>query len=303
MAIGAQQGVAQPSEPDSAEDGKALEEACREAADAALDVREVRIDPTAGGAFGYALVEGRSRTGGNASVICVYDRGAGTAAIGAPLVAASAPRRPERRVQLNVGAFADAGYRPCEGACEETLAVLSSEDAEQLRLLPEQVVRTTTYLRRGGMPGDSQSRLLFSLIDSGGLDMDFGSVSNGGYTCEVYLFGFLDQGVRRAGTHQCRISRENGVLRVRKTTGDRLDGRLMAWKGRIKAFVGRSFLTETEDAAYDPEHPVDPNNEKYGNRVGLALANDSTLYLVFVDQRGEQIADPTFFEVLKIGAR
>lgn len=181
--------------------------------------------------------------------------------------------------------------------------MLAPEDAAQLRMLPEQVERTLDALEDApGLVWDEDGRAFYDRLRAATFDEDFAAVREGRRPCRVVWFGFLDNGGRRVGRHQCQVERQDGQLVIKKLTGQLRFGRVLPDKDDGRAFVGRSFLPGHARTAYDPANPVNQENDNFGNLVGQVHADRGELLILSIDERGMAPPDPTFFEVLLVAA-
>jgi hypothetical protein len=130
---------------------------------------------------------------------------------------------------------------------------------------------------------------------------DVASAEPGPYRCTVWWYGFLRDGARKVGTHQCTVSAGGkGGLVIEKTTGDLFHAETVSWENGMTAFAGRTWLPGHAETRYDPAHPENRENGNYGNKVGLVLRSGERLFLVSIDERGMTEPDPTYFEILEL---
>jgi hypothetical protein len=248
-----------------------IESECRALAETELGEVSVRVDPFGSASYGLALVTGRA---GETPVerICVMDKAGGTVELG--------------------------GELPAEEPTEGALSFLAPSDAADLKTM-EQTARTTlAELGESGAPLDPAAmKAAEAALDN--LDATTSTVAPGAYACTVYWYGFLDQGANRVGNHQCRVSETEAGVTVEKITGERLAATLAPTAGGL-AYVGRTFLEDHAETAYDAQNPVNAENENFGNKVGLAAARDGSLYLLSTQARGMYPKDATFFEVIAL---
>ena len=188
----------------------------------------------------------------------------------------------------------------CGAPCQAVRAQLTPADASELTALPGQVAHTLSLSERAMLPLDNQAELVLRRIAQGKNDGNFDRVRPGKHLCTVYWFGFLENGSEKVGTHSCRIVRKNGVITVGKSTGDGFSATLLPYDGSLRAVVGRTFLPEQKERTYDRDKPANSGNENYGNKVGLAIADNGRLYLISINERGFTDPDTSFFEVLAI---
>lgn len=269
---------------------------CTELAGEFMDEIEIRVDPFGSQSYGLALVSGQEN-GERSERLCVMDKQSRRVELGNPIPPlASAPTEPVDTPDQP--ATKDA--RTCNEACAATEALLAPEDKASLEGIGEQVDATLADLAERDEVEDPETGRIAALVSDGNPDLDFDAVAPGSYRCDVYWYGFLDQGARQIGSHRCEIANEDGALTVHKVSGDRLSAVLMPWADGRRAFVGRTFLGGHRNTAYDPANPANPENENYGNKVGIALADGGTLYLVSTQARGMQPKDDTFFEVIEL---
>lgn len=190
------------------------------------------------------------------------------------------------------------------GTCAEPCAVppgLAAVDADELKRLSSQVIATLQATAdRATLPADKAAETLAAKLAGGDFDGDFRKVKTGKKACVVYWYGFLDNRSERVGRHQCRVSRKDGGLVIEKTTGDGLYGTLTPYSGRSQALVGRTYLSDHKFRRYDAKRPDNPENENFGNKVGLVLADKGKLYFLSINERGFTEPDQTFFELIAI---
>lgn len=188
----------------------------------------------------------------------------------------------------------------CGEDCRPVGALLSVADAEELARLPAELRATLAEIAdRTTTESDIDAQALAMRLTRGTFDGEFDRVKTGRRPCTVYWYGFLDEGSRRVGRHQCRIERKDGRLTVTKVTGDGLAATLYPY-GAVRAFVGRTYLEDHKQRSYDRDTPKNAENENYGNKVGVALADGGRLYVVSTNENGFTEPDPTFFEIIAV---
>lgn len=238
--------------------------ACTVIANDVMDVETIRVDPFGSKSYGIAIV-----SGGGEERVCVYHKAADVAEIGEPI--------------------------PAEGT-----AMVEPDESEPASDLATQVAATLADLAAKGLETGERAVRVAALIaeEKPG---DVASFPPGSYDCTVYWYGFLGEGTREVGTHQCKVvSTSDGGRRVEKTTGERLNAVFLPTDSGNVDYVGRTFLPGHEITEFDPDRPANPENDNFGNKTGVVLRDGMTLYLVSIDERGFTEPDPTFFEVLEI---
>lgn len=189
----------------------------------------------------------------------------------------------------------------CGGDCRAVRALLSAADADELQRLPAEVrAALAEIVDRTTMASDLNAQALAMKLARGTFDGNFDRVKTGRRGCIVYWYGFLDEGSRRVGRHQCRIARKDGQITITKVTGDGLAAVAYPYAGAVRAFVGRTYLEDHKQRSYDRERPSNAENENFGNKVGIALADGGRLYLVSINENGFTEPDETFFEIIAV---
>ncbi|HZP21774.1 MAG TPA: hypothetical protein VFB16_16410 [Bauldia sp.] len=188
----------------------------------------------------------------------------------------------------------------CGAPCAAVKAMLTAEDADELGRLVPQVAHGLTIGERAMLPLDNDAEMVLRRSVLVATDGRFDKVKTGIRTCTVYWYGFLDHGSEKVGTHLCKVSRKGGVLGVEKTTGDGMLVSLYPYAAPVDAYVGRTFTSDQIERKYDKDHPANDENDNYGNKVGLALADKGRLYLVSINERGFSDPDLNFFEIIAI---
>jgi hypothetical protein len=258
------------SSPDAWEQFRAeVERSCVAMAAPRMKVAGIRVDPTGTASFGVALLTDAA-TG--AQHICVYDKETGKTELGGALEAVTDPIEP-----------------------------FSPQDATQLSNLPAQVKATLDELKKKGLSVNGQADTVEALLDGRVKSDDLGSFPTGPYRCDVFWYGFLDEGARRVGTHTCSVSRApGGNLVIEKTSGEHLNAETVPIENGQTAFAGRTWIDDQPEQQYDPAHPANAENDNFGNKVGRVLRSGERLFLVSIDQRGMTEPDPTYFEILEL---
>jgi hypothetical protein len=180
-------------------------------------------------------------------------------------------------------------------------SALTGEDVAEIEKLPAQILATiATAGDRATMPTDANADAVAARIADGSFDGAFDKIKPGTRACTVNWYGFLDNRSERVGRHQCKISKQGDAISVSKISGDRLTATLVPYLPGAEVFIGRTFLAGHKNHAYDKSLPANPENENYGNKVGLALADRGKLYLLSINERGFTEPDDSFFEVIVI---
>lgn len=245
-----------------------VQDACIAAA-GRMKVGNVRIDPFGTETYGVAVL---TDADSGEEHVCVYDKARGAAEVSGPLRAVVDASRP-----------------------------FSAKDLQQLANVREQVRATLADLEKNGLAANGQSATVAAMIDGKVRSDDIASAQPGPYRCTVWWYGFLDKGVRKAGTHQCTVAAGGkGGLVIEKTTGDLFHAETVEWENGKTAFAGRTWLPGHAETRYDPAQPANRENENYGNKVGLVLRSGERLFLVSIDERGMSPPDPTYFEILEL---
>lgn len=188
----------------------------------------------------------------------------------------------------------------CGEDCLAVKGLLSPSDADELARLPAEVRTTVAEIVDRTMVSDVDAQALVMKLARGAFDADFGKVAAGRHGCIVYWYGFLDEGSRMVGRHQCRTAVKDGRLTVTKVTGDGFAATLYPYAGAVGAFVGRSYLDDHKQRTYDRDTPANAENGNFGNKVGVALADGGRLYLVSINENGFTEPDETFFEIIAV---
>ena len=177
--------------------------------------------------------------------------------------------------------------------CETLRSALTAEDVAEIEKLPAQILATiATAGDRATMPADANADVIAAKIADDSFDGGFDRITAGTRACTVYWYGFLDNRSERVGRHQCKISKQGDAISVSKISGDRLTATLVPYVPGAEVFIGRTFLAGQKNHAYDKSLPANPENENYGNKVGLALADRGKLYLLSINERGFTEPDP-----------
>lgn len=246
-----------------------VESACVALAAPRMKVASIRVDPTGTASFGVALLTDAA-TG--AQHVCVYDKQTGKTELGGALEMMTDPVEP-----------------------------FSPQDATQLSELTPQVQSTLDELAKSGVPVNGQADTVKALLDGRVKSDDIGSLPTGPYRCNVFWYGFLDEGARRVGTHTCTVSRApGGGLVIEKTTGEKLHAETVPLESGQTAYAGRTWIDGQSERQYDPTRPANVENDNFGNKVGRVLRSGERLFLVSIDERGMTEPDPTFFEILEL---
>lgn len=249
-----------------------LRNSCVAIASTQMQVGSIRVDPFGTTDYGIAVVTD-AETG--AEHVCVLDKASGRAQLGGALEMVADPDEP-----------------------------FSPRDATELAGLRAQVRATLADLSAKGLSANGQAATVAAILDGKVTPDDVAGFPAGPYRCTVFWYGFLDEGARRVGAHQCSVSRkEGGGLVVEKTTGDRFHGETAPFEDRLTAFAGRTWLEGHAERRYDPAHPANAENENFGNKVGIVLRSGERLFLVSIDERGMTEPDPTYFEILELVPR
>lgn len=277
----------------------AVAAACLEKADRLFETADATVDPFGSESYGLALIRGKAR-GADAEVaaICVYDKRTKVAEIGGELPLAEAPVSPlpPRTAMMFPGPLTD-----CGRACQDILATLAPEDAVALEGLPDRIAHTmATILASTNLPSDPAAEAALARLGTADVTTGFAAVATGERTCTLYWYGFLDEASRRIGTHRCRLQRDGDRLVLTKLTGNRLSGYVEPLAAGTGILIARSYLDGHLLTAYDAARPTNPENDNFGNHVGLAFADGGALLIVSADMLGFTEPDDTFFEVLVI---
>jgi len=248
-----------------------VQDACTAAA-GGMKVGSLRIDPFGTETYGVAVLTDAES---GEEHVCVYDKARGAAEVGGPLQA-----------------VVDAAHPFAAG------------DLEQLADLREQVRATLGDLEKQGLAANGQAATVAAMIDGKVASDAVAAAEPGPYRCIVWWYGFLDEGARKVGTHQCTVSPgKDSRLVIEKTTGDRFHAETVPWENGRTAFAGRTWLPDQAETRYDPARPANAENDNYGNKVGLVLRSGERLFLVSIDERGMSPPDPTYFEILELVPR
>jgi hypothetical protein len=254
-----------------AEMRETIESECRALSEAELADVTVRVDPFGSESYGLALVTGLA---GETPVerICVMEKTSGAVELGGELPADETG----------------------------TLSFLAPSDGADLQAMKETAWTTLGELGESGQTLEPAA-MEAAQAALGNLDgASTAEVTPGSYACTIYWYGFLDQGAREVGDHQCRVSEIEGGFNVEKLTGERLAATLFL-TGDGLVYVGRTFLEGHAEIAYDADDPVNAENENFGNKVGLvATTDDAMVYLLSTQARGMYPKDETFFEVIAL---
>jgi hypothetical protein len=243
--------------------------ACSVLAAEQMTVDTIRVDPFGTESYGIAIITGRSA--GPEERVCVYHKAADVAELS--------------------GAIPQ--------AADVTIDVVSS-DSQELAALPGQVRRTLDEIAARGLPSNGQADTVAAILDGSVKSDDVAATPPGSYRCTVYWYGFLDEGVRKVGTHACTVGIADRGLTIEKTTGERLSARTVAMESGTTAYYGRSFLPGHQQTEYDPENPANRENANFGNKVGIVLRSGERLFLVSIDERGMSPSDRSFFEIMEL---
>jgi hypothetical protein len=278
-----------------------VQSACLEAAAPLIANPRARVDPFGSERFGLALLQGQA-PGGDSEIaaICVFDKVTRRVEIGGELPAmsddavAAAEYGPLSWPKL---------FAPCGADCRDVFDKLAPADADALRALPGRVSRTVEAVTAGGNAAAKWPALAWDALTIV-QDLEPGmaiAVDPGERACTVIWFGFLDNGGEVVGEHRCRIDEDDGQFVVTKLTGERRTVRLFELDGGAAVAVGRTYLPEQAERAYNPASPGNRGNANFGNFVGLAFASErGGIALVSADMRGHLDPDDTFFEVLLV---
>jgi hypothetical protein len=276
---------------------------CLALATQAMSEVEIRVDPFGTETHGVALITGlEDGASAPTSRICIMSKVGGLAELGNPLPPLATGRAENTLSGTPPVPAAEAPVvaATCDAACEETAAILAPEDAQSLNAIAATMIATLEQTVSQEEPAQADAARIADLLTLDMADMDFTAVSQGQYRCRVYWYGFLDQGMSRIASHRCEIGEEGDAMRVRKISGERMDALLLPWGDDARAFVGRTFLPGHDLTRYDAETPANPENENFGNKVGLAFAHEGNLYLASTQARGMDPVDDTFFEVIEL---
>jgi hypothetical protein len=262
---------AQAASPDAWDEFRqAMDRECRALVDEQMTEVAVRIDPFGTETYGVALVTG-TQDGQAVERVCVMDKASRAAEIGAALPAREIP----------------------------AAMPLDPADAAEIDMMREVAQETLAQIERAGEPLSEEAMDAAGAMMALGGPIDEDGVDMGPKSCTVYWYGFLDQGARRVGSHRCRLTDTSDGFLVEKLSGERLSARVTNADGAA-IYAGRSFLEGHAQTSYDRDQPLNAENENFGNKVGIAAAQDQRLYLLTTQARGMQPPDPTFFELLVV---
>ena len=246
-----------------------VESACVAMAAPRMKVAGIRVDPTGTASFGVALLTDAA-TG--AQHICVYDKQTGNTELGGALETVTDPVEP-----------------------------FSPQDATQLSNLPAQVKATLADLKKKGRSVNGQADTVEALLDGRVKSDDVGSYPTGPYRCDVFWYGFLEEGARRVGSHTCSVTRApGGGLVIDKTSGEHLHAETVPLKNGQTGFAGPTWIDGHSERQYDPTQPANADNDNFGNKVGRVVRSGERLFLVSIDERGMTEPDLTYFEILEL---
>lgn len=205
----------------------------------------------------------------------------------------------------------------CSEECEASLSLLSDSDREGLIDLPARVERTLAAI--GPIKGDGGTKAAVEVArqlgDQGagppvaqpGAEQTLAApidVQAGEADCTLRWFGFLDEPAKTVGTHRCRIGKAaDGTVTIEKLTGEGMLVHLAPLNDRFSAYLGRSFLPDQTERAYDLKTPVNGGNGNFGNVSGLATLSGGQIVLISGAELGMKPADDTFFSVLTVSGR
>ncbi|MBB3997987.1 hypothetical protein GGR04_001825 [Aureimonas pseudogalii] len=280
---------------------------CLAAAAPLLDGATATVDPFGSAHFGLAVLAGRE-PGGTAtrSVICAYDKASGRAEVGGALELAQAMPTGAREASRTGDLAAPFGGR-CAEECEAALSTLSDGDREAVIGLPTRIARTLAALEGTETDGGTRQALDVAASVAGSDAANAPAlvapvnVTPVEAECTLRWFGFLDESAKTVGTHRCTVAAAaDGSVTIEKLTGERLRLRLLPLNDRLSLTVGRSFLADQPERAYDLEAPLNAGNGNFGNVVGLATRSGGQIHLFGGAELGMQPADDTFFSILTI---
>lgn len=274
-----------------------VEAKCLAAAEPLFETAEAIVDPFGSQTYGLALIRGKAR-GADVSImaICVYDKQTKTAEIGGELPDMAAPIAP---VQTGGVAWTDM-MAECGEACAPLLGRLSTADAAALMGLAERVNTTVAAIGGdGALPSDGAAIGALARIEAVGPGGALDRIPTGERACTVYWYGFLDRAAQTVGQHRCLVERTDTGLTVTKLTGEMLRADILP-AGQARIVIGRTYLADQAERAYDPENPDNAANPNFGNYAGLAFVDDEGLLIVDADLHGFDTPDPTFFAVLAV---
>lgn len=270
---------------------QAVAAACLAKAEPLFETAEATVDPFGSESYGLALIEGKAR-GADAQIaaICVYDKVTEVAEIGG---------------ELPMGEAATTGIpnplAECDAGCRSVLAALAPADAAALEALPGRAALTIAEIRgTPGLPSDAGAEAVLDRLLAGSFTGSLGAVGTGERSCTLYWYGFLDEASRRVGTHRCRIERAGDGLTLIKLTGERLSAAVEPLDEATGVLVGRTYLEGHRIRSYDASRPTNPENENFGNHVGLVFADGGGLLVVSAAMLGFTEPDETFFAVLAV---
>jgi hypothetical protein len=281
--------------------------ACLAAAAPLLDGAMATVDPFGSEHFGLAVLSGRE-PGGTVmrSVICAYDKATGRAEVGGALELAQAVPTSLRAASQTGDLAAPFGGR-CSEECEASLATLSDGDRESVIGLPARIAQTLSALGTIEADGGTRQALDVAAAVSGSDAANATSVeapvnvSPVETECTLRWFGFMNQTAKTVGIHRCTVAAaEDGSVTIEKLTGDRLQVRLLPLTDRLSLTVGRSFLANQPERAYDLAAPLNAGNGNFGNVVGLATRSGGQIHMFGGAELGMHPADDTFFSILTI---
>ncbi len=283
-----------------------------------LESPAIVVDPFGSESYGMALMTGMEKDTTNVrSVLCVYDKQSKAVQLSGPLDLATsvAPGRgTEARLAAGdrgtgAGRAAPFGGQ-CSEECEATLSLLDPADQRKVTGLPQVIAQTILEKPEPSGVADVDAvrdvALSFSELVAGTpsdeLTAPGSTAVTGKQPCSVYYYGFLNEGAKLVGRHTCTVAQlEGGALLVEKTTGERLRAEIRPLSDGFSAFIGRNYLAEQEERAYDAANPTNAGNANFGNMVGMATQRGKRLYLFSSEQRGFEAEDPTFFQALVVG--
>ena len=246
-----------------------VEQSCRAAAEGRMTVEDIRIDPFGTQSYGVAILTEAGSGGGER--VCVVDKQTGAAELSEPVEAAQASTSP-----------------------------LAESDQRQIDAIPGQVSATLADLRDKGLAVNEQAETVAAMLGDAPQTGVPSGIAPGPYACNVYWYGFLQEGANRIGQHKCAIEHTgDGNLRIQKTTGERINATTFTRDGWT-AYAGRNVLSGHAITEYDPDRPANPENENFGNKVGLVLRDGGRLFLVSIEERGMSPSDDTFFEIIEL---
>ncbi len=253
---------------------------------------DIIVDPFGSPSYGMALLRGKAR-GANVTImaICVYDKATQTAEIGGELP--------------DIATFTELAwtyaFTSCDAACETVLAGLTANDADVIQGLADRVEQTIAATE--ALPADAwapEAREVLNRVRDLQPGGDLAAVTTGERNCTVYWYGFLENGGQVVGEHQCRIELTDEGLTVTKLTGEMLRADIVPAGGGYALAIGRTFIDDQPERAYDRDNPDNAVNPNFGNYAGLAFVDGDALFIIDADMHGFEQPDATYFSVLVI---